>query len=292
MARDIDTPRVVGILGDALTGSISPQLHNALFQRMGLPFCYLPFQVDAAHLAQLIETMLVMDVEGLNITAPHKLAATHLCHQLDPLAARIGTINTIVVRNKRAIGYNTDAAGFLAALKHEWKITPRGKRVVLLGAGGAAAAVADAVLYRGASTLAICNRNARRRRALATHLKAMFPTHTITTHDLTPTTLARVGRNTDLVIQATSAPRTGRGALRWPKNLTDPQWVMDLRYGPGTNLFLDGAGTAGSRTTHGLEMLITQAAQSFQLWTHRRPDLAFMRKCARNILKKEVKRHP
>lgn len=276
----MDTPRVVGLIGDPVAQSLSPALHTALCTRHHVPFVYLLLLVRSAQLGALLRCMRLSDVEGINVTAPHKLAIAPLLDRLDRHAAAIGAVNTVVVRRRRAIGYNTDAPGFLAAVQHAFRTTPRGMQVVLIGAGGAAHAVAYAVLGARAAALTILDRTPHRAHHLAARLRARFPHTTIRVMPLAPSPLCAALATADLLVQASSAPPQGRGHLRWVPCHTSAR-VLDLRYGAGPNAFLDGARRQGLRVADGLEMLIRQAALSFTLWTGVIPDLAHLRaQCA------------
>lgn len=284
--HEIATPRTVGIIGDPLDGTLSPDLQNALFAKYRFPFVYLPFRVSAQHLSALVRTMRLMDVEGLNVTTPHKVAVTATLDRLDAAAARIGAVNTIVLRRHRAVGYNTDAPGFLAALQHHFRVTPRGLTITLLGAGGTARAVADAVLRQRAQRLIIINRSLRHATQLRNHLRRHYRTADITCVRLSDAALRRCLEASDLCVQTTSAPRQGPAALRWPRGTRSRAMVFDVRYGPGPNRLLDLATAAGCRSADGLEMLIQQAAFSFTLWTGKTPDLVALRRMARRLVRR------
>lgn len=276
----MDTPRVIGLIGDPVAHSLSPALHNTLFAHHHLPFVYLPLRVRSAQLGALLQCMCLADVEGINVTAPHKLAIVPLLDRLDRHAAAIVAVNTVVVRRRRSTGFNTDAPGVLAALQHTFRTTPRGMQVALIGAGGAAHAVAYAVLNAHAESLTILDRTQQRARHLAERLAARYPRATIQALPLTPSRLRTALAGTDLLVQAGSAPPRGRGHLPWVPCQTNAR-ILDLRYGANTNTFLDGARRQGLRVADGLEMLIQQAALSFALWTGVTPDLDHLRRTLR-----------
>lgn len=278
---DIATPRTVGIIGDPIDGTLSPTLHNALFKKLRLPYVYIPMRVAAAHLSSLIRVMRLVDLEGLNVTAPHKIAVLPLLDHLDAAAARIGAVNTILCRRHRTLGYNTDAPGFLAALRSQFQLDPRGLQVTLIGAGGTAQAIADALGQERIARLTILNRTPRHAAALQRRLRKHYRTLATTSERLTMPALRRAALASDLVVQTTSAPRAGRGALLWPHAVSSRAYVLDVRYGPGANLFLARAARAGLTVTDGTEILIQQAGLSFTLWTGRRPDLPLLRRIAR-----------
>ncbi len=148
--------KICGLIGDPVEHSVSPVMHNAAFAGLGLDYVYLPFHVRKGDLPDAIKGMRALNLCGLNVTIPHKVAVMPLLDSLDPLAERIGAVNTIVNESGRLKGYNTDASGFLQVLM-ENGIGPEGKRIVLLGAGGAARAIAFALAEKRAD-LTILNR--------------------------------------------------------------------------------------------------------------------------------------
>ena len=128
--------KLCGVIGDPIEHTMSPVMQNAAFERMGLDYWYVPFRVKKEELGKAIDGMRALNIKGLNVTIPHKVAVIPFLDKLDPLAEKIGAINTIVNDDGTLTGYNTDAAGFLQTLL-ESGIEPRGKNVVILGAGGA-----------------------------------------------------------------------------------------------------------------------------------------------------------
>jgi shikimate 5-dehydrogenase len=132
--------KVCGVIGDPIEHTMSPVMHNAAFKNKGVDYVYLPFRVKKEELGKAIEGMRALNIRGLNVTIPHKVAVIPFLDELDPLAAKIGAINTIVNDDGVLKGYNTDATGFLQALL-ERGIEPKGKNVVILGAGGASRAI-------------------------------------------------------------------------------------------------------------------------------------------------------
>ncbi|MBI4238522.1 MAG: shikimate dehydrogenase [Deltaproteobacteria bacterium] len=281
----MNTPHVLGIIGNALAESLSPTLHNALLQHHGLDYVYLPFQVERRHLKNLIPCMRLTDVGGLNVTAPYKCAVIPLLDRLDRTAQQIGAVNTIVLRRGRYVGYNTDAAGFLAALQHTHRRTPRGLRVTVIGAGGTARAVTAAVLAHGAATLTLLNRTCSHATRLGREFRRHFPRANIAAQPLTPATLRAACLESDLLVQTSAAPRCGRGALLWPTRCRPAGLtLLDVRYGTGDNVFLHAARRAGVRCSDGREMLLQQAALSFHLWTGKTAALPVLRRITQGHL--------
>ena len=148
--------RPCGLIGDPVEHTMSPAMHNAAFARMGLDYVYAPFRVKKDDLAQAIAGMRALNIRGLNVTIPHKVNVIPLLDELDSLAEKIGAVNTIVNDDGVLKGYNTDASGFLQTLQ-ERGIEPEGKRVVVLGAGGASRAISF-ILAESGARLVILNR--------------------------------------------------------------------------------------------------------------------------------------
>jgi shikimate dehydrogenase len=148
--------QVCGVIGDPIEHTMSPAMHNAAYEAAGIDFIYLSFRVASAELRNAMTGMRALGIKGLNVTIPHKVAVIPFLDKVDPLAEKIGAVNTVVNENGTLTGYNTDAMGFLRALV-EHGTEPRGRKVLLLGAGGAARAIAHVLAEEGAS-LVILNR--------------------------------------------------------------------------------------------------------------------------------------
>ncbi|MBC8476719.1 MAG: shikimate dehydrogenase, partial [Dehalococcoidia bacterium] len=157
--------RICGIIGDPVEHSMSPVMHNAAFEALGLDYVYLPFHVQGEELKEAINGIRALNIVGLNVTIPHKMAVIPFLDKLDPLAERMGAVNTIANENGALAGYNTDASGFLQALRAQG-IEPDGKSIVILGAGGAAKGISFILAGAGAN-LVILNRTLSRAEELA-----------------------------------------------------------------------------------------------------------------------------
>jgi shikimate dehydrogenase len=160
--------RLCGVIGDPIEHTMSPAIHNAAFTQMGLDYVYVSFHVKEEELDKAIDGMRALNIRGLNVTIPHKVAVIPLLDELDPLAEKIGAVNTIANNNGVLKGYNTDASGFLQALL-ERGIEPKGEKVVMLGAGGASRAVSFSLVERGVH-LVILSRRLERAEELAGRL--------------------------------------------------------------------------------------------------------------------------
>jgi len=275
---------VVGVMGWPIEHSVSPAMHNAAFAALGLDGCYLAFAVPPQRLPEAVRGVRALGLRGVNVTVPHKQAVIALMDELTPEAARIGAVNTILVRGGSVIdgattsegpalvGHNTDASGFLAALR-EAGFEPRGCRALVLGAGGAARAVVYALASVGAQ-VTILNRRPERAAALAAEYASFFPAARLSAEILAPEVLARVAPGADLVVNATSlgmAPAID--TTPWPEETPFPAGglLFDLVYNPRQTRCMNQALAAGARALDGLRMLVYQGAEAFQLWTGVRP---------------------
>lgn len=257
---------VYGILGHPVRHSLSPLIHNALFQKLGIHAVYLAFDVAPERLELALEGARSLGIKGLNITVPHKEAALNFVDEVPEDADRnIGAINTVVNKNGVLYGYNTDGPGFLLALREELQVNPQGKSVVVLGAGGAARGVGFSLANAGAERVFIHNRTQDRAMGLAEYLEKHFSeteVHFLESFDL----LKR--EKIDLVVNATAAGlHTGDASPMDLKLFSGQPAVYDLIYGSHETALLKQARQMGLRCADGRGMLAAQAALSFALWT-------------------------
>ena len=271
--------RVCGVIGDPIEHTMSPVMHNAAFKKLGLDYIYLPFRVKKEDLGRAIVGVRALGIRGLNVTIPHKVAVMSLLDELDPLAKRIGAVNTVVNDGGVLTGYNTDAGGFIQALL-EKGVEPQGKGVVVLGAGGASRAVSFVLAERGAR-LTILNRQLELDWAvdLARRISQDFGKE-VKALELNDENLARVLESADILVNATSvgmSPDAGETPL--PARLLRPGLVVfDVIYNPIKTRLLREAEEAGARTIGGLDMLVWQGALAFEQWTGRQAPRQVMRR--------------
>lgn len=256
--------------------SLSPAMHNAAFAALGLDFVYIPFRVKSGELADAIGGMRALNIRGLNVTTPHKVSVIPYLDELDRLAEKIGAVNTIVNDGGRLKGYNTDGAGFLQALMMSG-VVAKGKRVVILGTGGAARAVSFVLAEQGAS-LAVIDRGRDRAAELAGKICTVSKTE-VPALVLNRRNLAKALAGADILVNATSAgmsPNTGETPV--DSDLIRPGLtVFDIVYSPRRGRLLTEAELAGARTISGAEMLLWQGAFAFELWTGAKAPLEMMR---------------
>jgi shikimate dehydrogenase len=244
---------ICGIIGDPIGHTMSPAMHNAAFKSLGLNYVYVPFKVKSMELRKAIEGIRGLNLRGVNVTIPHKVAVVQLLDKLDPLAERIGAVNTIVNDEGILTGYNTDATGFLQTL-HDRNIEPAEKKVLLLGAGGAARAIGH-ILTREKAKVTILNRKqdlswaedlaARLSRNYKTDVKAL---------ELTPENLKKAISNAEILVNATSLGMSPEiDATPVPAELLRADLtVFDVVYNPLQTRLLREAKAAGAKTIDGL----------------------------------------
>lgn len=283
---------LVGIIGYPLKHSLSPLFQQAAFDHYGLPFRYQAWEATPKELGAAIARLRHPPYRGANVTIPYKEKVLSLVDEVDGEAKSIGAVNTILRKDGRLVGYNTDAPGFLWALREEGGFDPRGKRAVLLGAGGAARAVGVALLGAGISGLTLCNRTPERAEALVSHLTTIAEQRSwsasIAAIPWEREHLKDALSHSHLVVNCTSvgmkhSPTEGRSPLEAvfiPKGIL----VYDLVYNPLDTPLLQEAKRAGARPLGGLSMLIYQGALAFQIWTGREAPVAVMMEAAREGL--------
>ena len=280
--------KLCGIIGDPVEHSMSPAMHNAAFRELGLDYLYLPFRVKKEDLSKAIEGMRALNIKGLNVTIPHKVAVLQFLDKLDPLAEKIGAVNTIVNDDGVLIGHNTDAAGFLQALLQSG-VEPEGKNVVIMGAGGASRAISFILADRGAK-LVILNRLLELDWAeeLAGSISKTF-SREVTALELNKENLAGALEKTDILVNATSlgmSPNTDETPII--SDLLRPNLiVVDIIYNPVKTRLLREAEAAGAKTVSGVDMLIWQGAIAFEKWTGRQAPVELMKEKTIKLLKED-----
>jgi shikimate dehydrogenase len=274
------------LLGYPLGHSISPAMHNAALQSCGLRgWRYEKLALPPDQMSAMQEALRAADCLGANVTIPYKQTIIPLLDELSATARQIGAVNTVVKRDGKLIGENTDAPGFLQSLR-EHRIHPRHALAIIFGAGGAAAAVAFALANAGARQLVIINRTATRGADLADRLNSCFPSLELAVNWWEPLSHANI------IVNATAmgmAPQTDASPLPPGRTIPRGAVVFDLVYSPPETKLLREAANAGARCVGGLEMLIYQGAVSFQMWTGHEAPLPVMQAAAKHALRQPIR---
>ncbi len=277
--------KICAIIGDPVEHSLSPAMHNAAFKKLELNLIYVAFTVKSSDLKDAVMGAKSLGLKGLNVTMPHKNAIIGFLDEVDLSAKSIGAVNTILSNHGKLIGYNTDGCGAMIALK-ENGVSLKEKKLVLLGAGGAAKAIA----YQAAKDveeLVILNRTSEKAKKLAEALKGLGAK--LKVGALSPNVLDEELPTSDILVNATSVgmhPNIESSLI--PSGLLHSNLsVMDIIYNPPETKLLKYAKSAGAKVISGFEMLLYQGAVAFEIWTNCSAPLDVMRKAALNELEKQ-----
>ena len=263
--------QLTGVIGWPVEHTLSPTMHNAAFDALGLNWRYLPLPVPPGQVEVAVKGVAALGFRGVNVTVPHKQAVMPALDSIAPDAKALGAVNTLVIERDegdqvRISGYNTDAQGFVGALRHDG-CDPKEKGAVVVGAGGGARAVVYGLLVAGAREILVFDVEPSRAQSLVSDLGSVG---TLSTLPLTTETLVESARAADLLINATPMgmwPRVD-GSV-WPDGVPIPAHltVFDLVYNPLETRLMRKARESGARAIGGLRMLVGQGALAFEMWT-------------------------
>jgi shikimate dehydrogenase len=264
--------RIIGVIGDPIAHTLSPAMHNAACEHLGLGYIYLPFQVHREELAGALEGIKALNFIGINVTLPHKTAVLPFLDQIAPEAELIGAVNTIHNVGGRLIGYNTDGQGFVHSLLEGGRCSPKGKIITILGTGGAARAVAVQLALEGAAQLFIVGRNLQKAEEIAAAVTAGAPRCRVSTGCLEEREVANFLLHSQILVHATPVgmyPHVTEEPVVSRDLLHRDLLVCDLIYNPFYTKLLSQAAAKGCATLSGLGMLVWQGALAFNIWTGR-----------------------
>ncbi|MFB9770030.1 shikimate dehydrogenase [Lactiplantibacillus modestisalitolerans] len=264
---------MLGLFGSPVGHSGSPAMYNYSFEQAGINDAYLAFDIQADEMPRALEKMRVLNMRGANITMPCKEAAAKLVDELSPAAELIGAVNTIVNNDGVLVGHNTDGAGYVENLRHHG-VEPKGKRLTVLGAGGAATAISVQMALEGAVEIHIFNpKDAFYKNAELTAQKIMkkVPTCKVSVGDINDQdSLNAAIAASDILANATKAgmaPNVDQSNIHDLSVFRSDLVVTDTVYNPGTTKMLADAAAHGSQTIGGKGMLVWQGAAAFKLYT-------------------------
>ena len=280
--------KIYGVIGDPIEHSLSPIIQNAAFEAAGLDSTFLAFKVKSAEVERAINGMRGLGIQGINVTMPHKNEVIKFLDGVEENARQLNAVNTIKNDKGKLYGFNTDGVGALNALR-ENGFDPKGKKVALLGAGGAARAIAYAIA-RETEELAIVNRTLNSAAELANMIYQNFNSK-VCAYTLSPLAIKGTLSEAELLINTSSVgmkPNEARSPVnkRW---LRSDLAVMDIVYNPVETKLAKEAKSAGAKVISGVEMLIYQGAASFEIWTGKKAPVEVMREAALNQLRKVQK---
>ncbi len=279
------TTKLVILLGNPLGHSISPAMHNRVFEQLGLDYCYMPVEVTEPNLGTVFSGLTRMNVAGFNVTIPHKINIIKYLDELDPLAATIGAVNTITVKDGKTKGYNTDGEGFIRSFEEETNISVKGKQFFLLGCGGGARAIAMTLAFHGAKKLYLHNRTIAKAEGLAEEINKKIRVCTEVVRQ-TPDSQRNTLADCDVLINTTSLGMHPQDdILPIDESLIAPHLtVVDIVYNPLRTKLLRTAQAKGCTIAPGLGMLIYQGAAAFKLFTGVDPLVEEMSEVAHSLM--------
>lgn len=260
------TTAVCGLIGNPVEHSISPLIHNTLSELLGIDLAYVPFRVENGRVEEAVRGAYALNICGLNVTVPHKSAVIPYLCEVDPLAEKIGAVNTLVRCEGGYKGYNTDMPGLYRALTSE-KIALEGREVLILGAGGVGRAVAMMCAVNGASRVYLLNRTAEKAKAVADEVCAKTGRGCISALALSD--YHQIPKQRYLVIQATSVgmfPHVEDVVIQEQDFYEYVDVGVDLIFNPAETSFMKAAARAGARSMNGLKMLLYQGILAYELW--------------------------
>src|SRR6266487_1870473 len=286
VARDIDLPIRLGVFGDPVAHSLSPEMQNAALRACEINAQYARFHIRANELRSALRFLRDLDFVGVNLTVPHKIAAFAQIDQADESASRVGAVNTIRLRDNKLVASNTDGEGFLRSIRSEFSVDVRDLRVMILGAGGGTGrAIAWQCALENCERLVLVNRIHEKAQALVERLRASFagprvlgPVARLEAVPWDEAVLRAQLADIDLLVNATPLGMNPSDFSPVPARLLAPHhMVFDAVYGSSKTSLLRAADEAGARGANGLSMLLNQGALAFQIWFDREAPIEAMR---------------
>ena len=284
--RDVDPPIRLGVFGDPVAHSLSPQMQNAALRACKIDMQYARFHIRAKELRSALRLLRELDFIGINLTVPHKIAAFAQIDEADESASRAEALNTIRLRDKKLIASNTDGEGFLRAIRSEFSVDVRDLRVMIIGAGGGTGhAIAWQCALENCERLVLVNRTLEKAIALVDRLRPFFagprvlgPVARLEAVPWDEAALRAQLQDIDLIVNATPLGMNPSDATPVLTRLLAPHhMVFDAVYGPSKTALVRAADEAGARGANGLSMLLHQGALSFSIWFDRDAPIDVMR---------------
>lgn len=277
--------KVFGLFGFPLSHSLSPLMHNVALRSLGIPGMYFAFERNRKRFLRLMRSRKKMILDGFNVTIPYKELALPYMDRLDGSAKMTGAVNTVLRTGNRWAGYNTDLDGFRAGLR-EAKFNPRGKKAVLLGAGGAQRAVLVALAQAGICAVSVYDLVPGKGKAFVNSFRAKFPKVKITLVE-TAAGIKEELTDADLLVNGTGVGLKKKDCSPIPSAYYPKKrlLVYDLIYKPQEPALLKQARRLGHRTVNGETMLLYQGVRAFEIWTKRKAPVDVMRKALRDGLR-------
>ena len=274
---------VVGLIGNPVTHSFSPPMHNAAFKKLGLDYVYVPFDVLPENLENAIKGGSSLNIKGLNVTIPHKIQVMNYLDEIDEIAQLIGAVNTIDFKTLK--GYNTDGIGAIKAIGEVTSI--KNKKVVLAGAGGAARAISFYLAKEKPEEIVILNRDVKKASKLSKDIIESKLTTNVKSDSIEE--ISKYLADADILINSTPLgmyPHIDDTPIANAKIMHEDLVVNDIVYNPNETVLIKEAIKAGATPVYGIKMLLYQGAESFKIWTGQEPPIDVMEKALKETLNK------
>jgi shikimate dehydrogenase len=257
--------KIYGIFGYPVEHTFSPGMHNAGFKNLEMDACYVPFAVHPDRLGDAVKALLPLGLRGVNITVPHKEKVIAFLDELSEEARLVGAVNTIEVREERLVGHNTDGRGFIRSLKELARFNPKGRRFLIIGAGGAGRAVGFSLALSGAGSIFYRDTDAQKVDVLVNEIRNKTG---VDAGVVKEEQLEALATEADCLINATPLGLKRSDVMPIPKEyMNEKHLVCDLVYNPSETGFLKAAKARGARRLKGLGMLLYQGVIAFEIWT-------------------------
>jgi shikimate dehydrogenase len=270
----VEEMRTYCIIGDPVSHSLSPAMHNAAFKSLSMDDVYIAYKVSSHELESSVESLRSVKISGFNVTIPHKIAVLQYLDEVDLLSRKAGAVNTVASIDGRFKGFNTDIQGFLQPLLSRG-IDFRGLSVLLFGAGGSArAVVASLSSVTGISKLVVANRTYNKSSELSKQAELQGLTSSVSMIEEAKVMAKRF----DLIVNATSVGLQSNESILDSEDIDGSSTVYDLVYRPVMTKLLENAREKGARVIYGYEMLLEQGAQAFEIWTGLKAPIPAMKK--------------
>ena len=270
--------KIIGVFGDPIYHSLSPVMQNAAIADCGLDCIYLPFHVKQQDLAKAVDAIRALNMVGVNVTIPHKENIIEFLDEISEKSRKISSVNTIINKEGRLIGDTTDGLGFIKSAEHQWGDIA-GSRVIVLGAGGSAKAVAFSLAEIGCN-ISIVNRTKKRAVELSENINLDFPHANVNVLEPNTDDFIYAMKSADIIVNTTSLgmyPNIDELPIS-EEFLHSGLMVYDLIYNPSETLLLQKARQKGAKVMNGQKMLVYQGAISFKLWFNKEPNVKIMEK--------------
>jgi shikimate dehydrogenase len=269
---------IYAVIGNPISHSLSPKIHNAIFNKYKLNCLYSAICIDYANIKNFILSMKTLNIKGVNVTVPFKETLVEYLDKPDSFVTKCGAVNTIINNNGVIYGYNTDGIGFLYVLEHVLNLNLLNKKVVVLGAGGTAKSIGFSLISTNIASLSLINRSSDKVVSLLDSLQAENSSLEINAFKLADSAIYDVLADSDIIINTTSVGMSVSDSLL----LDNMDWVnsnkvcIDVIYNPNETLFLKESRLRGAKTLNGVSMLAAQAMYAAEYFTYKKIDYKFI----------------